>query len=161
MTSLWGIQKQEGKENESGPHKYLVANTVLFFFYLLPHSATCGLLPDQGLSLHLLQWKHRGTTGPPGKSCPLSCWPPLIPWLQSISSLSLPDTCLLHCFSSLSSNLSALSFNGSFPPPPTKDGSFQRMNTPFSISSIQREFELFTPPMLQLLRGHFPLDISL
>ena len=161
MTSLWAIEKQEGKENESGPHKYLVAKTVLFFFFLLPHPAACGLFPDQGLNLHLLQWKRRGTTGPPEKSCPLPFWPSLIPWLQSVSSFGLPDTCLLHHFSSLSYNLSSLSFNGSFPPLPTKDRSFQRMNTPFSVSSIQLEFKPFAPPVLQLLRRHFHLDISL
>lgn len=134
---------------------------TLSSFFLLPHPAACGLFPDQRLNLHLLQWKRRGTTGPPERSRPLPFRPSLVPWLQSVSSFGSPDTCLLHHFSSRSSNLSSLSFNGSFPPLPTKDKSFWRVNMPFSISSIQLEFMPFTPPMLQLLRRHFHLDISL
>lgn len=88
----------------------------------------CGLFPDQGLNLHLLQWKRRGTTGCSQRSV-LSLLSILVPWLQSVSSFVSPDTCLLHHFSSRSSNLSFLSFNGSFPPLPTKDKSFWRMNT--------------------------------
>lgn len=59
-----------------------------------------------------------------GHHCPLPFFTILHRWLESVSSLGLPDTCLLRCFSFYVSNMSPAFYNASLPPLPLKDDFF-------------------------------------
>lgn len=133
-------------------------------FPLLLHPDACGLFPDQGLNLHLLQWKRRGTTGPLREVPALSLFGHPRSLGFSLSPFLFPhlDTCLLHHFSSR--------FDPTVLPLPSMAPSSSTHKRQVFLKNEHailhffhsaRVYAIYSPPMLQLLRRHFHLDISL